>query len=70
MRQLPRHGREDQPIVLPTRELPQPHALGPESYLDRLALERCQLATGLDANAVEQRGEGRVRLEHRDGEVA
>ena len=69
MRQLPRHGREDQPIVLSARELPQPHALGPESYLDRLALERRQLATGLDANAVEQRGESRIRLENRDGKI-
>ena len=63
MRQLSRHGSEDQPIVLSSRELPQPHAVGTESYLDRLALERRQLATGLDADAVEQRGEMRIGLE-------
>ena len=70
MRQLARHGREDQPIVIAARELPQPHAIGAEPDFDRLALERRKLAARLDANAIEQRRERGIGLENGNGKVA
>jgi hypothetical protein len=66
VRQPARQGREDQPIVIAARELPESHAFGPEAYLDRLAFERRELTAGLDADAVEESGEARVGLEDCD----
>ena len=54
--------------IIGAGELPEPHALDAEAYLDRLEIQNRQIATGGDAGPVEQRKELRRGRQHIDGQ--